>query len=155
MSQRIAVLRKIKRNLPLAECKLYFNALIKPEENVNCVSKLQKRAARVILDADIGERSNLLFRQLDWLPLKDEPNLKRSSLIFRRIEDKNACPSYITELLTRNADRHTRTSRYGKYNLVPILYNREREGANFPSQRNKTVEQHPFRHSQERLHWLF
>ena len=85
VSQRIAVLKKIKRNLPLAERKLYFNALIKPimlygsctwctasEENVNRVSKLQKRAARVILDADIGERSELLFRQLDWLPLKEE-----------------------------------------------------------------------------------
>ena len=58
LSQRIAVLKKIKRNLPLAERKLYFNALIKPimlygscawctasEENVNRVSKLQKRAA--------------------------------------------------------------------------------------------------------------
>ena len=75
MSQCIAVLRNIKRNLPLAKCKLYFNALIKPiipygacawcttsEENVNCVSKLQKRAAQVILDSDIGERSELLFR---------------------------------------------------------------------------------------------
>ena len=82
MSQRIAVLKKIKHNLPLAERKLYFNALIKPimlygscswcaasEENVNRVSKLQKRAARVILDADIGERSELLFRRLDWLNL--------------------------------------------------------------------------------------
>ena len=30
MSQRIAVLKQIKRNLPVAERKLYFNALIKP-----------------------------------------------------------------------------------------------------------------------------
>ena len=64
VSQRIAVLKKIKRNLPLAERKLYFNALIEPimlygscawytasGENVNRISKLQKRAARVILDA--------------------------------------------------------------------------------------------------------
>ena len=151
VSQRIAVLKKIKRNLPLAERKLYFNALIKPimlygsctwctasEENVNRVSKLQKRAARVILDADIGERSELLFRQLDWLPLKEELNLKRSSLIFRRIKDENACPSYIAELLTRNSDRHTRASRYGKYNLVCPSYNRETEGGELskPVERN-------------------
>ena len=30
VAQRIAVLKKIKRNLPLAECNLFFNALIKP-----------------------------------------------------------------------------------------------------------------------------
>ena len=141
VSQRIAALKTIKRNLPLAERKLYFNALIKPimlygsctwctasAENVNRVSKLQKRAARVILDADIGERSELLFRQLDWLQLKEELNLERSSLIFRRIKDENTCPSYITELLTRNSDRHTRTSRYGKYNLLRPFYNRDTEG---------------------------
>ena len=93
MSRRIAVLKKIKRKQPLAERKLYFNALIKPmmlygscawctasQENINHVSKLQKRAARVILDADIGERSELLFRQLDWLPLQKELNLKRLSV---------------------------------------------------------------------------
>jgi len=110
VSQRIAVLKKIKRNLPLAERKLYFNALIKPimlygscawcaasEGNVNCVSKLQKRAARAILDTDIGERSEMLLRRLHWLPLKEELNLKRTSLIFRRIKDENNCPSYVTE----------------------------------------------------------
>ena len=79
--------KEVKRSLPLAERKLYFNALVKPimlygswctasEENVIRVFKLQKRAARVILDADSGERSELLFRRLDWLPLKDELNLK-------------------------------------------------------------------------------
>ena len=61
------------------------------------VSKLQKRAARVTLDADIGERSEMLLRRLDWLPLKEELNLKRTSLIFRRIKDENNCPSYVTE----------------------------------------------------------
>ena len=35
------------------------------EENVNRVSKLQKRAARVILDADIGDRSELFLD--DWI----------------------------------------------------------------------------------------
>ena len=98
MSQRIAVLKKIKRGLPLAERKLYFNALIKPimlygscawctasEENVNRVSKLQKRAARVILDADIGERSELLFRRLDWMPLKVELNLKRTCFFLKKL----------------------------------------------------------------------
>ena len=34
VSQRIAVLKKIKRNLPLAERKLFFNTLIKPKNAV-------------------------------------------------------------------------------------------------------------------------
>ena len=94
VAQRIAVLKKIKRNLRLAERTLFFNALIKPimlygscawttatEENVKRVFKLQKRAARVILDANIRDRSKDLFRRLDWLPFKDEVNLQRCSLL--------------------------------------------------------------------------
>ena len=53
----------------------------------------------------------MLFRRLDWLPLKDELNLQKTSLIFRRIIDENSCPTYITKLLTKNSDRHN-------YNLV-------------------------------------
>ena len=100
-------------------------------------------------------RNSIFGRKSSGRFLHGQP-LKRSSLIFRRIKDENACPSYMTELLTRNSDQHTRASRYGKYNLVSPSHNRETEGGvNFPSQWNKTVEQHPFRHSQERLHWLF
>ena len=114
MSQRIAVVKKIKRNLPLAERKFYFNALIElimlyglcawctaSEKKLQPLSKLQKRAARIILDAKIRERSKLRFRRLDWLPLKAELNLKRTTLIFRRIKKENNCPSYIRELMTR------------------------------------------------------
>ncbi len=70
----------------------------------------------------------MLFRRLDWLPLKDELNLQKSSLIFTRINNENHCPSYITQLLPMNSDRHCRTSRYGKHNLVCPYYNRESEG---------------------------
>ena len=143
VSQRIATLKKIKRNLPLAEHKLYFNALIEPimlygscvwttatEENVKRVFKLQKRTARVILDADFSKRSAELFSRLDWLLLKNEVNLQKSSLIFRRIKNEQDCPSYITNLLPRNADTRSVTgaSRYGMYNLACPRYNRETEG---------------------------
>ena len=47
------------------------------EENVNRVSTLQKRAARIILDAKIRERSKLRFRRLDWLLRTEESNLKK------------------------------------------------------------------------------
>ena len=63
----------------------------------------------------------MLFRRIYWLPLKDELNLQKTSLIFRRIIDENSCPTYITKLLTKNSDRHN-------YNLVCPSYNRVAEG---------------------------
>ena len=91
--------------------------------------KLQKRAARVILDANIRDRSKDLFRRLDWLPFKNEVNLQQCSLIFRCKRNKDDCPDYITKLLPRNSDlrRHSRASRYGRFNLVRPFYNRETE----------------------------
>ena len=59
------------------------------EENVKRVFKLQKQAARVILDANINDRSKELFRRLDWLSFKDEVNLQKCSLIYRRIRNED------------------------------------------------------------------
>ena len=111
VSQRIAVLKKIKRNLPLSERKLYFNALIEPitlygscawctasEENVNRVSTLQKRVARIILDAKIRERSKLRSRRLNWLLRKEELHLKKLAKYLGA--SKKNCPRYITELIS-------------------------------------------------------
>ena len=75
-------LKKIKaqRNFPLAELKLFSNAVILSillygscawttvtEENVKRVFKLQKRASSVILDANVRSRRKDFIRQLDWL----------------------------------------------------------------------------------------
>ena len=69
-AQRIAVLRKIRRSLPLEQRKLYYNAMIKQTmlyastvwtscsvENIQKVFRLQKRTASVILGADTKANS--------------------------------------------------------------------------------------------------
>ena len=87
LGPRSGVLKKTKRYLPPKETKLYYNAMIKPvmmygctiwcscsSENFERVFKLQKRAARVILDVDTRERSaklckeywNLVIRQGEY-----------------------------------------------------------------------------------------
>ena len=125
------------------------------EENVKRVSaKLQKRAARVILDADVGVRSEMLFRRLDWLPLKDELNLQKTSLILKCIKDENSCPSDIAKLLTKNSDRHNRTSRHGRYKLVCPTVEKQK-GYILSSQWSQTLEQHSFRYLQEGGHLRF
>ena len=97
------------------------------EENVKLVFKLQKRAAHVILEANISDRSKDLFRRLDWLPFKDEVNLQQCSLIFRRIRNEDDCPDY------RERNYYLETQISGAttelaVNLVCPFYNRETEG---------------------------
>ena len=78
--QRIGVLNNIKSCLPHKQRILYYNAMIKP--NFRYVSEvwqmlcsndslkrtlcLQKRAARIILDADSRASSVCLFNRLHW-----------------------------------------------------------------------------------------
>ena len=129
LAQRIAVLRKIRRSLPLDQRKLYYNAMIKQTmlyastvwtscsvENIQKMFRLQKRAARVILGADTKANSVKLFKQLGWVPFYHEAKINKSILVYKRILGE--CPSYLTQMLTRNADVNGRTSRHGQLNLV-------------------------------------
>ena len=137
LSQRIGVLKNIKRNLPLNERKLFYNAMIKPimlygstvwgsSTNIDKIFKLQKRAARVILDADLKERTNVMFSKLKWIPIKDEISIRKCSLIYKR--NNGLTPTYINDMLIRNSDVHTRSTRHSGYNLVCPKYKRECEG---------------------------
>ena len=134
LSQRIGALNKIKRNLTINEWKLFYNALIKPImlygscvwsstscENINRIYKLQKRAARVILNADRHERSTSLFEQLYWLPLKDEIIMQKSCLLYKCM--RGEVPNYLHQLLVKNSGLHTRKTRYAEYGLVCPRYN--------------------------------
>ena len=81
VTQRIAVLKIIRRHLHLNQRILYYNAMIKQivmysssvwvstsVDNLNKVFRLEKGAARVILNADTRANSVNLFRELNWLP---------------------------------------------------------------------------------------
>ena len=131
LTQRIAVSKKIRRRLPLDQRILYNNSMIKQTmmygsgvwvstsvDNLNKVFRLQKRAARVILNADTKANSVDLFRELNWLPLFHEAMINQCALVYKRLN--RVCPDYMLELLKRNIDiRSTeRQSRYGSLNLI-------------------------------------
>ena len=139
LSQRIAVLRKIRRFIPIEQRILYYNAMIKQvmlygstiwsncsADNLTRILKLQKRAARVILGADTRSNSVNLFNKLGWLPFYDEAKVNKCSLVLKRLQGN--CPSYMYDLLKCNADLHTRSGRCSALNLVCPRYNRESEG---------------------------
>ena len=87
-------------------------------DNLNKVFRLQKRAARVILNADTRANSVNLFRELNWLPFFHEAKIDQCELlVYKRLN--GVYPDYVLELLKRNIDiRSTeRQSRYGSLNL--------------------------------------
>ena len=94
LSQR-SVLKTIKSFLPLEQCILYYNAMIKQVmlygsivwsscsiQNLKKVFRLQKRAARVIIDANRRANSVELFNKLSWLPFYYEVKVNIFVLIY-------------------------------------------------------------------------
>ena len=93
ITSKLALLRRIKVYLPLSYRKLYYNAYILPcidycltiwgnssKNNLERIHKLQKYAARIILDVPIDSPSLPLFNELGWLN------------VFERMEFNKAVP---------------------------------------------------------------
>ena len=91
-------------------------------DNLNKVFRLQKRAARVILNDDTRANSVDLFRELNWLTFLLEAKINQCASVYKRLNGVG--PNYMLELLKRNIDiRSTeRQSRYGSLNLICPKY---------------------------------
>ena len=106
---KLSILRKIRRYLPTTTRMLYYNYYIKPHLEYCCtiwgqcskidtysIVKLQKQAARLILDADMYSPSNPLFKQLQWQTFDKIVEEKQASMVFKALN--NLTPAYITDL---------------------------------------------------------
>jgi hypothetical protein len=84
ISQRLGILRRIRHHLPLNARKAFYRCLIlslmdycfviwgnTSTQNLDRLHRLQKRAARLILDRDHKASSLPLFLELGWLPVHE------------------------------------------------------------------------------------
>ena len=66
--------------------------------NIQRLSKLQKRAARIVLKANFDTPSSLIFRELSWLSVENRLRYNKAVLTYRALN--NLTLDYLTELLT-------------------------------------------------------
>ena len=141
LSKRIGLFKHISPYLKRRQRETYYNGVIKPTllygsmvwDNCNVellqrILKLQKRAARIILEANKTTPSVVLFNNLNWLPFTKQSLIKRCALAYKRVNDNYITPSYIDKLLKRNSEIHGRTTRHSNLNLVCPKYKRKTEG---------------------------
>ena len=109
ITSKIAVLRRIKRYIPLSYRELYYNAYILPcinycltiwgnaaKTHMERIHKLQKCAARIILDAPPDVPSLPLFSELGWLTVFERVEFNKGILLYKALHDM--CPEYITNM---------------------------------------------------------
>ena len=118
ISSKISLLRQLSTYIPTHAQKLYYQGYILPlidygsvtwgatsNGNIERLSKLQKRAARIILHADFTTPSALMFKELGWLSVTDRLKHNKATLIYKALTNK--APNYIANLLKPMSEVHT------------------------------------------------
>ena len=134
---KIFLLKRIRHFLPKDTRILFYNFYIKPnleyccsiwgncsKENINIIVKLQKRAARLILDADFFTPSANLFKELKWIPFSDIVKYHQVSLVYKCIH--KISPEYLHDMFSIKLDSkryNLRSSNTGRLD-VPKKHNR-------------------------------
>ena len=140
LSKRIGILNKIKFCLPLKQRIIFYNAMIKPvityanvvwhncssKDNLHKVLRLQKRAARVILNAEPRSPSVQLFNRLGWVPFYIESRIAQCTLAYKR--SWGMVPSYLKDCLKKISEYHSRSTRYCNLNFLCPNVKRKTEG---------------------------
>ena len=73
--------------------------------NIECLNKLQKRAASIILRANYDTPSVDMFKELGWLSVPDRLKYNNALLTYRAIN--NILPEYISNILKTMSVAHT------------------------------------------------
>ena len=73
--------------------------------HIERLSKLQKRAARIILHAEFNTPSDTMFRELGWFSVPNRINFNKAVFKYRALNDLT--PEYISTLLKPVSQVHT------------------------------------------------
>ena len=122
ISSKISLLRQLAAYVPTHAQKLYYQGYILPyidygsvtwgatsNASIERLSKLQKRAARIILHADCTTPSAFMFKELGWLSVADRLTHNKATLIYKALN--NQTPEYISDLLKPMSEAHSRNLR--------------------------------------------
>ena len=120
----------------MSNLKLYYNSYILPIFDYGCmiwgqcstykfinrVLKLQKRAARIILQADFMTPSKEMFRELGWLTFTNRVEYHISIMVFKSLNGQ--APEYLSSLLTKSSETNTRNLRSSEQEILKVPFAR-------------------------------
>ena len=131
VSRILHAFRKSRKNLPLKTRILFYNAYILPYINYCCpvwgncsiaqqnrLVKLQKMAARLIMDEDFSVPSQSLFTKLKWLPFPKYVQYHQAKMVYKSLN--NMCPSYMNDMFSYIQDSHGYNTRNASSSLLAM-----------------------------------
>ena len=134
LTSKISLLCKIKQYLPFETRKLYYNAYILPvmdycltvwgstsKYQLDRILRLQKRAARIILDMPPDTPSMPLFEKLGWLTVHERLEYNKAVLLYKSTHDLT--PSYITDLFEFHSSQNYNVRSASNNNMLIKRHN--------------------------------
>ena len=123
ISSKISLLRQLSTYIPIEAQNMFYQGYILPlidygsstwgntsKNNLERLSKLQKRAARIVLNALHDTASSVMFNALGWPTIEKRHSYNKAVLTHKELN--NLTPLYIiTELLIPMSQTHNRTLR--------------------------------------------
>ena len=89
---------------------------------MNRLLKLQKRAARIILQADLMTPSLLMFQELGWLTFPKRIQYHTCVMVFKSPNGME--PEYLINLLRKPCQMHGRNLRSNDKEILKIPFSR-------------------------------
>ena len=86
--------------------------------NTYDVLKLQKKAARLILNKDYNTPSTQLFTELQWMPIQDRINYHRCIQVYKCT--KGPCPDKLQNIFTPASAVHSHHTRSAVNNNLHV-----------------------------------
>ena len=106
-------MNRLKRYLPISAMKLMYDSLILSHLQFgitncgfewDCISKLQKRALRIMTNSRYNAHSEPLFKQLHLLEVKDIFDVQCLKFWYKFVN--NELPNYFRNMFTYNYELH-------------------------------------------------
>ena len=134
LNSRICLLKRAKTYLNYRLRNLLYNALIRPlfeyccavwvntkNENLLRLRRVQKRCARIILDASYSDNSVERFSERGWLPIDDVIRMRKLCLMYKIVN--GFCPQYFKDYISYVNDMHRHNTRASTNNnlFIPLF----------------------------------
>ena len=118
IASKISLLRQLSEYVPVETQKMFYQGYILPfidygsvtwgsaaGTHIERLSKLQKRAARIILNAEFNAPSEQMFNELGWFSVPNRIKYNKAVFTYRALN--NLTPEYISTLLKPVSQVHS------------------------------------------------
>jgi hypothetical protein len=140
VTRKITLLKQLSKYVPRSSLQIFYNSYILPifdygitvwghtsDYNIDRLTRLQKRAARIILKAHYLTPSTQMFKELKWQPIRDRIKFHSATMVYKSLNGR--APEYMNDLL-KVIDNSVRTrSMTQKHLEVPRSNKKIHEGS--------------------------